>query len=626
MRISESKIEQIRSSASIVDIISEYVPLRSRGKNFIGLCPFHNEKTPSFTVSEEKQIYHCFGCHAGGNVYKFLMDYLKISFIESVQELAAKLGITLEYDESNFTEKQSEQEILYDINSAAGRFFSDNLLNSKEGETAFHYFEERKIKPKTMREFGLGYALPDRDSFISFAQSKKIDLEKALYLGLIGRNNDGRLFDKFAGRIIFPIFSPNGRVVAFAGRILDNREGTAKYLNSPESQIYFKSRILYGLSHAKDEIRRLDKAIIVEGYMDLISLYQAGIKNVVAVSGTALTDEQAQLLSRYTKNVVLLFDADTAGIKASMRSIEILLKKDIEIKIASLPGGEDPDSFVNNYGREKFEDLITAAQNFLEYQSAYYERLGMFGDPAKLTEAVRELVKPVALINDELKRSILLKTISKKFNLREKLLESELDKITARNQKQAAVIQAAKSSRQPELKSAVPNALNTAEYFTERDIIKLLFEGNREIVELIYHHIQPHDFYYEAHAKIAEKVYESFNKEEELVAANLIEKLEEEVLRSYIFEITLDKYKVSKRLDEMNPVDERKNIIKLAVDAVKKFKINLLNKQIVENSKRIESIENEEERFEILKMNKEIEREKMLIAEELDNLYSGMKI
>src|SRR5690606_37841095 len=195
---------------------------------------------------------------------------------------------------------------------------------------------------------------------------------------------------KFAGRIIFPIFSPNGRVVAFAGRILDNREGTAKYLNSPESQIYHKGKILYGLSHAKDEIRRLDKAIIVEGYMDLISLYQNGIKNVVAVSGTALTEDQVQLLSRYTKNVVLLFDADTAGIKASMRSIELLLKKDMEIKIVSLPKDEDPDSFINNFGKEKFEELILNAQNFLEYQTTYYESLGMFEDPAKTTEAVRD--------------------------------------------------------------------------------------------------------------------------------------------------------------------------------------------------------------------------------------------
>src|SRR4030066_123630 len=427
MRIPENKIEEIRSAADIVDIISEFVQLRKRGKNFIGLCPFHSEKTPSFTVSEDKQIFHCFGCHAGGNIYKFLMEYEKISFIEAVQEIAARVGINLEYEEDT-TGKDSEQEILYELNVQAARYFSDNLLNSSAGEIARKYFQERKIKPQIMRAFGLGHALNGWENFVEDAKSQKIDLERAIQLGLIGQQNDGRLFDKFSDRIIFPIFSANGRVIAFAGRILENREGSAKYLNSPESMIYVKGRVLYGLSFSKDEIRKLDKAILVEGYMDLISLYQNGIKNVVAVSGTALTEDQVQLFSRYTKNVVLLFDADTAGIKASMRSIELLLKRDIEVKIVSLPKDEDPDSFVNKYGKEKFEEIIPYAQNFLEYKSGYFEKQGMFNDPATAAEAIRELVKPVALINDQLKRNLLIRNISKKFNLREKLIEAELDK------------------------------------------------------------------------------------------------------------------------------------------------------------------------------------------------------
>src|SRR3990170_6039134 len=427
MRIPENKIEEIRSAADIVDIISEFVQLRKRGKNFIGLCPFHSEKTPSFTVSEDKQIFHCFGCHAGGNIYKFLMEYEKISFIEAVQEVAARVGINLEYEEDT-TDKDSEQEILYELNVQAARYFSDNLLNSPAGEIARKYFQERKIKPQIMRAFGLGHALNGWENFVEYAKSQKIDLERAIQLGLIGQQNDGRLFDKFSDRIIFPIFSANGRVIAFAGRILENKEGAAKYLNSPESMIYVKGRVLYGLSFSKDEIRKLDKAILVEGYMDLISLYQNGIKNVVAVSGTALTDDQVQLLSRYTKNVVLLFDADVAGIKASMRSIEILLKRDMDVKIASVPEGEDPDSYVNKFGKEKFHEIIEKAQNFLEYQSSRYESEGKFNDPVTLAEAIRELVKPVAIINDELKRILLIKNIAKKFNLREKLLEEELGK------------------------------------------------------------------------------------------------------------------------------------------------------------------------------------------------------
>ena len=428
MIIPEIKVEEIRSSTNIVDVISETVQLKKRGRNYIGLCPFHQEKTPSFVVSEEKQIFHCFGCHAGGNVFKFLMSYENISFVESVQELAKRVGINLEYEETAPVEEQSEQEVLYDINTVAAKFFSNNLLQNTRGDIARKYFEERKIKLQTQRSFGLGYSLPDWDTFVNYAVSNNIDLTKAAQLGLVDKKDTGGFYDKFRGRIIFPIFSPNGRVIAFGGRILEKTEYVAKYLNSPESTIYSKRKSLYGLSHSKDEIRKLDKAILVEGYLDLISLYQGGVKNVVASSGTALTEEQVQLLSRYTKNIVVFYDADTAGVKASLRSIELLVKKDFEVKIAELPEGEDPDSFIIKYGKQELEEVIKKALNFLEYQSLQFEKKGMFNDPSLQTDAIRELVLSASYVNDELKRSILLKSISKKFNLREKLLESELEK------------------------------------------------------------------------------------------------------------------------------------------------------------------------------------------------------
>lgn len=620
MRIPDNKIEEIRSAANIVDIITEYVQLRKRGKNFIGLCPFHNEKTPSFTVSEEKQIYHCFGCHSGGNVYKFLMEYNKISFIEAVQELAEKVGINIEYDEEASQEKQSEQEILYDINTAAARYFSDNLLNSEEGEIARNYFQNRKIKPQIMRSFGLGYAFNEWQHFVNFCTDKKINIERALQLGLIGKSSEGRLYDKFSGRIIFPIFSPNGRVVAFAGRILENKSGAAKYLNSPESLIYSKGRILYGLSHAKDEIRRLDKAILVEGYMDLISLYQAGIKNVVAVSGTALTEEQVQLLSRYTKNVVLLFDADTAGIKASMRSIELLLKRDIEIKIVSLPEGEDPDSYVNNFGKEKFEDLIKQAQNFLEYQSAVYESQGMFEDASKTTEAIRELIKPVALINDELKRNLLIKSIAKKFNLREKLLEAELEKALKNTRKFST-----ESHRQVErnleeiktLNNKVEKKVNPVIINLEKEIIKMLYEGNTEIIQLIITHISLEDYYLDIHIKLADAVYEAFHNNEELIAGALLDKINDENLQNYIRELTMEKYSISKNWDEIHPGPSAEKVLKkFAVETIKEFKLHLINEKIGEISKNFYEKINFDEK-EILRLQEALRQEKKNIEEDL---------
>ncbi len=630
MRIPENKIEEIRSAANIVDIISEYVPLRKRGRNFLGLCPFHSEKTPSFTVNEEKQIYHCFGCHAGGNVYKFLMEYEKISFIEAVQDLAKRTGITLEFDENINEEKQSEQEILYDINTLAARYFSDNLLNSTEGETGREYFNKRKIKPQTLRAFGLGYSLNGWENFIEFAKDKKIDLEKAVLLGLIGRNKDGRLFDKFSGRIIFPIFSPNGRVIAFAGRILENREGTAKYLNSPESLIYTKGKILYGLSFAKDEIRRQDKAILVEGYMDLISLYQNGIKNVVAVSGTALTEDQVLLLSRYTKNIVLLFDADTAGIKASMRSIELLLKRDIEIKIVSLPSGEDPDSYVHNYGKEKFEELIRYAQNFMEYQSAYYESLGMFEDPAKTSEAIRDLVKPAALINDELKRALLIKSIAKKFNLREKLLEKELDTALQQTKRQEKLETERKLKDEAKIDSAAKNKPVPEHIFLlEKDMIKVMLEDNPETASLILDNVIEEEFVFQFHKLILSVIKNLYNSGKEITANNLLSEINDVVVQNYIRDLILEKYSVSKKFEDLYPGPSKKEILlKETRDMVNKFKILKLLMELKSNESYLKNTDNLEEEETIMHNIREIHNEIKTISKDynFNNVNLGLSL
>jgi DNA primase len=622
MRIPETKIEEIRNSISIVDIISEYVQLRKRGKNYIGLCPFHTEKTPSFTVTEEKQIFHCFGCHAGGNVFKFLMDYKKISFVEAVQEIAQQQGIEINYDDEGFNEKQSEQEVLYDINTEAARYFSNNLLNDAEGEIARNYFQKRNLKVQTMRSFGLGYAHNGWENLVNFLKEKNIDLEKALQLGLIGRNNDGRVYDKLAGRIIFPIFSPNGRVVAFAGRKLREDDSGGKYINSPESIIYIKGRILYGLSHAKDDIRKLDKAIIVEGYMDLISLYQAGVKNVVAVSGTALTDDQAQLLSRYTKNVVLLFDADAAGIKASMRSIEILLKRDYNVKISTLPKGEDPDSYVTKFGKDAFDEIIKRAENFLEYQTAYYEAQGMFDDPTRMAEAIRDLVKPIALVDDELKRNILMRSIARKFNLREKLLEAELDKALEFQKKQNR-IQAQRIFKKEDIQQEgliTKERVNIPPHFynTEREIIKLLFENNEQIIGIITYNVHEEDILVDIHRKIFEKIYFEYENRGSLNPADLISLFDDEV-QSYLRELTIEKYSLSDNWEDLNPSITKEMVNKkYAIDLIVKYKQMHIDLQIAANVNAQESVDSEERLLELMKEKHELEKRKKTIREELE--------
>jgi len=625
MRIPESKIEEIRHTASIVDVISEHVQLRKRGKNYVGLCPFHSEKTPSFTVSEEKQIFHCFGCHIGGNVFKFLTEYHKISFVEAVQELAEQLGITIEIDQVDYSEQQSEQEILYDINTEAAKYFSNNLLNDDEGELALKYLQNRKIKTQTIRSFGLGYSLRGWENFINYAKQKKLDLNRAANLGLVGKSSDGRYYDKLAGRLIFPIFSPNGRVVAFAGRLLDPKEKGGKYINSPESSIYIKGRILYGLSFAKDDIRRLDKAIIVEGYMDLISLYQSGIKNVVAASGTALTDDQVQLLSRYTKNVILLFDADTAGIKASMRSIEILLKRDLDVKIVSLPKDEDPDSFVNKYGKAEFEELIKKAENFLEYEIKYYQSLGKFDDSTTAAEAIRELVRPIALIHDELKRNLLLKNIAKKFNLREKLLENELEKqlrqVKRFEKSENRILERNKSKDTSELLTNTAVEISPVKYTLEKEILKLLFEADKTIAELIFKYLHSEDFASELNRELFEIVKVVFENDDSrglFTSSGLISVLKDESKESYVRELSFDKHSVSGDWEDRFPsITAELTMLKYAKDTVLKFLIERIDSNIKSNRREIELTENEEELLQLMKANNELESEKRSIKMEL---------
>ncbi|NOX66793.1 MAG: DNA primase [Chlorobi bacterium] len=617
MRIPEEQIDDIRNSADVVDIISGYVQLRKRGKNYIGLCPFHSEKTPSFTVSPDKQIYHCFGCHAGGNVFKFLMDYKNISFVESVQEIADYLGIKIKQDSTPFSDENSELEELYDINVLAAKYFSNKLLKLDEGEVGRNYFKERNIKTQTQKIFGLGYAEPGWDNLLLYLKENNVNLLKAKEIGLIDTRDDGTFYDKYRGRLMFPILSTNGRVIAFGGRIMNPEEKAAKYINSPESKIYSKRKTLYGLFHSKEEIRRIDKALLVEGYMDLISLHQFGIKNVVASSGTALTEEQVQLLSRFTKNITVLFDADAAGQKASMRSIEILLKKDFDVKLVTLPKGEDPDSFINKFGLDEFNSKINNAQNFLEYQAYQYELDGAFEDPTKQTAAIRELVKSAALVTDELKRQLFLKTIAKKFNLREKLLEKELDKFLNMNiQKENIAAQRSQRVKISEPPKSVEQSVNASTPNPlEKDIIELLLEGKSEIIELIFDHIHPDEIRNEKYRKVME-VIEGCYKNGNTSLPVILDKVKDEEIKTFISSFAVAQEPISKRWDDHYESGKIElNAIQKAEDVVKRYRINRIDNMIRKNNNFIATHDDDEKIIDLMKENHELEVQKKLIIE-----------
>ncbi len=627
MKILEESIELVRNSVNIVDVVGQYVQLRKKGKNFWGVCPFHNEKTPSFSVHAEKQIFHCFGCHAGGNVFKFLMDYKKISYPEAIEELAHDIGIQLKYEQSQNIERQSENELLLDFNQEVARLFFDVLYNEPEAQNARDYFASRKLKKATMRSFGLGYAPASRSFLTEKYAGNQQKLDMALTLGLTGKNDNGSYYDRFSGRIIFPIFSPNGRVIGFGGRIMEKRENTGKYLNSPESPIYHKGRVLYGLSHAKDEIRKLDWALLVEGYMDLLSLHQNGIKNVIAVSGTALTDEQVALLSRYTKNVRLLFDADEAGIKASMRSVEILLKRQMNIKIASLPSGEDPDSYINAHSPDEFMEQLDRAVGFLEFQFGFYKKTGKLDDPVTGTEIIRELLKPVALIDDELQRAMYLNSLSEKFNLRGKLLEDELKEIINRNmrtEKQAA-IQSAPVFVPGTQRTAIKKEEKQFQNPMEKELIKLLFENEKAIIALINKYIRDDEFTYPPHQKFLEIVFSKFHEDEDISVSSILDNIQDENLSEYLTSLAFEPYAISDEWEKLYPTpSKRESLVRAAIDTIVKFKNIQIDQELKGLNEELKEEKDINKQVEILNHVKDLQDSKKSIKEMLEKNFSRL--
>jgi len=422
--IPDEKIEEIRSRADIREIVSEFVTLQKRGKYYTGLCPFHGEKKPSFTVNVERQIFHCFGCGEGGNVIKFLMKINNMSFPEAVRFLAGKVGVDL--PEREFREKRKEpgkREKLLGINRLAAGFFRHNLLQP-EGEKARAYLEARGVSAETLRRFSIGYASDGWHVLKDHLERKSVSSAHGEEAGLLIRKDRDWFYDRFRDRIMFPVLDLNGNVVAFGGRVLGT--GEPKYLNSPETALYTKGKVLYGLYDTKEDIRQADRAILVEGYMDLLSLWQGGVRPVVASLGTALTREQIQILRRFTKNVVLLFDPDQAGRQAAERSLKLFLEEGIHGWVLRLPEGYDPDAYIRKFGPERLNDLIRKAPSLTDY---YIETImGPGTTLEEKLERARNVVPLIGSMGDPLQRSLFIRRVSEFLGIEETLLEREAGK------------------------------------------------------------------------------------------------------------------------------------------------------------------------------------------------------
>ncbi|MCC6460074.1 MAG: DNA primase [Saprospiraceae bacterium] len=488
-------VRDILDAVRIEEVIEDYVALRKRGVNLIGLCPFHHEKTPSFNVNPTRNIFKCFGCGKGGDAVGFLMEHEGFTYPDALRWLAKKYNIEIQEIERT-PEQLAEQQLadsLYIVNDFALQHFQAQLFDTDEGKSvALSYFKQRGLREETIRNFGLGYAPDQRDLLLQRAKASGHSLDLLQKVGL--SSQDGSR-DFFRGRVMFAIHNMSGKVAAFAGRTMSADKHIPKYINSPETEIYIKNKTLYGAFQAKKAIRQQDECILVEGYMDVISLYQAGIENVVASSGTSLTEGQLQLIKRNTSNLKILYDGDPAGIKAALRGLDLALEQDLNVKIVLLPPGEDPDSFVQQMGSEAFGEFITKeAKDFILFKTRLLVEETK-GDPVKRAGLIKDILGSIALIPDPIKRGTYLRECAMLLEASEQVLHTETNKlITSALRKKAD-----KEARQPGAASDAPTAaprpdvpakpdvprerpLQQGDEFQERDIIRLLVQfGDREL-------------------------------------------------------------------------------------------------------------------------------------------------
>jgi DNA primase len=428
--IPQETVNKILDSAQIVDVVGDFVTLKKRGANHIACCPFHNEKTPSFSVSASKGIYKCFGCGKSGTAVGFVMEHENMSYTEALKYLAKKYHIEVVEKEETAEEiaQRQRHESLMLVSEFAGKFFRESMDTPEGQNIAYQYFRSRGLEDATIRNYGLGWAPLSRKALSEAARAAGYKEEFLIETGLSIKYDDGRLVDRFYDRVIFPIHSVSGRVIAFGGRTLKTDKSVAKYVNSPETEIYVKSRSLYGIYFAKNEISRQDRCILVEGYLDVLSMHQLGIKNVVASSGTSLTVEQVRLIKKFTNNITIIYDGDGAGIKAALRGIGLVLKEGMNVKIVLLPDGQDPDDFAKKHSLEEVQDHIAQnEQDFINFKTDLL--LGEAGnDPIKRANLINDIADTIALIPDAVIRAVYVRTCADRFEIDERIMADRVSK------------------------------------------------------------------------------------------------------------------------------------------------------------------------------------------------------
>ncbi|MGE5349012.1 MAG: DNA primase [Actinomycetota bacterium] len=492
--IDHSTIERIFDAAQITDVVSEFVSLKRRGVNLLGLCPFHNEKTPSFTVSPAKGIFKCFGCGKGGNAVNFIMEHEHLSYPEALRWLAKKYHIEIEEKEVTPEElaKQNERESMLVVTQYAARQFTENLFHGHEGMAlGLSYFRERGFADAVLRKFEVGYCNERRDDFTKKAIAAGYKSEYLVMSGLT-IDREGYLFDRFAGRIMFPIHSLSGQVLGFGGRIIKSDPKSAKYVNTPETEIYHKSRIVYGIFQARQAIIKEDRCFLVEGYTDVLSMHESGVENVVASSGTALTQEQIRLIKRFTPNITMLYDGDPAGIKASLRGTDMVLEEGMNVRIVVLPEGEDPDSYSKKVSDEEFKKYLKENEtDFIRFKTKILLDEAQ-SDPVRRANLVREVVRSIAVIPDQITRTVYVKECSTQLGMPEEVVLDEVMKLRKqpgfqnRNAWPGQDTVTGSLTEMQTTTTASPQRqkkVQETSYYSEKEILRLLIRYGSEVLK-----------------------------------------------------------------------------------------------------------------------------------------------
>ncbi len=590
MRIPDNIIDQVRNATDIVDLVGAHVSLKRRGKNYVGLCPFHREKTPSFTVSPDKQMYHCFGCGKGGNVFTFLMELEKVGFGEAVRSLADRAGVIIPADQSSPREKQEFDE-LADACRFAGNLFFLQLVDSQEGAFALSYLRKRGFSEEASKTFGLGYSLNTWDGLYQVILKEKKDPDVFLKAGLLRQRDDGTFYDYFRGRLMFPILTPAGKVVGFGARKLYDDDQLGKYINSPETPLYNKSRILFGLSHTREAIRSQGYALVVEGYADLISLFQSGIQNVVASSGTALTGEQLMVLRRYTRRLVLLFDADSAGAAAMVRGIDTALELDFDVEVVSLPRGFDPDSYVKEHGPAALKSLIETASSFIDFKVRQLQEEGGFSSPERKAESIRAIVQSIARIKDELKRNLFVKDVAQRYDLYETVLFRELDRWLKRPPVREGERRMPRSVPRDQSEIAAEQSWTEGLSAAESDLVRLLLENREDVARYIFSNIRIDDLRNASVRAFASIVARRLEIGESLDVPALLHGIEDQEMINRITNLALTRYQLSKGWqDQEREIDEPDPML-LAKAAVLHIRRTQIENRLAENLRKMKTAE-----------------------------------